>query len=75
MGRLEDIALRNKQPFRLKGSRSMLIRGVFLLLILALFLFSSWATPPEDTRPGINVVPSKDRAVHDVKLRPAPKKP
>lgn len=76
MGRLENIAQRNKQPFRLKGSRSMLVRGIFLLLILALFLFTRWATPPEDKRPGINVVPtpSKDRAVHDVKLWKAPKK-
>ena len=79
MGRLDNIVQRNKQPFRLKGSRGMLVRGLFLLLILALFLFSSWAKPPPDNRPGINVVPSppqppKEKAVHGVKLWKAPKK-
>ena len=74
MGRLDNIAQRNKHPFRLKGSRGLIVRGLFLLLILALFLFTSWAKPPPDTRPGINVVPSKDKAVHGVKLWKAPKK-
>lgn len=74
MGKLEDIVARNKQAFRLKGSRAMLIRGIFLLLILAFFLFTSWAKPPPDHRPGINVVPPKDPAVRDVKLYKAPAK-
>ena len=74
MGRFEDIVQRNKQPFRLQGSRAMLIRGVFLLVILSLFLFSRWATPPEDHRPGINVVPAKDPAVRGVKLYKVPQK-
>ncbi|MDQ3341236.1 MAG: hypothetical protein M4D80_39280 [Myxococcota bacterium] len=74
MGRLEDIKERNKQPFRLKGSRSLLIRGLFLLLILGLFLFSNLGKQPEDTRPGINVVPAKDPAVRDVKLYKVPAK-
>jgi hypothetical protein len=69
---LADIVARNKQPWRLQGSRSMLIRGVFLLLILALFLFSDWGKQPEDHRPGINVVPEKDRAVRGVKLYKVP---
>ena len=74
MGRLDEIVARNKQPFRLKGTRAMVIRGVFLLLILALFLFTSWAKPPPDTRPGINVVPDKNPAVRDVKLYRQPAK-
>ena len=75
MGRLDNIAQRNKHPFRLKGSRAMIIRGLFLVLILALFLFTSWAKPPPDNRPGINVVPAKpEKAVHGVKLWKAPKK-
>lgn len=74
MGRLENITQRNKHPFRLKGSRGLLVRGLFLLLILAAFLFTGWARPPEDKRPGINVVPSKDRSVRDVKLWTPPKK-
>jgi hypothetical protein len=74
VGRLEDIKERNKQPFRLKGSRALFIRGLFLLLILGLFLFSDWATQPEDTRPGINIVPAKDPAVRGVKLYKVPAK-
>jgi hypothetical protein len=76
VGRFDEIIARNKQPFRLKGTRALLIRGFFLLLILVLFLFTSWATPPEDHRPGINVVPTpaKEKAVHDVKLYRAPAK-
>lgn len=75
MSRLNDIVARNKQPFRLQGTRAMVIRGLFLLLILALFLFTSWAKPPEDHRPGINVVVPKDPAIRDVKLyRPPAKK-
>ena len=75
MSRLADIVARNKQPFRLKGSRAMVLRGLFLLLILALFLFTSWAKPPPDKRPGIHVVPTKDPAVRDVKLYRPPAKP
>lgn len=74
MGRLENIAQRNKQPFRLQGSRAMLVRGVFLLVILGAFLFTRWASPPPDNRPGINVVPAKDPAVRDVKLYKVPAK-
>jgi hypothetical protein len=74
VGRLDEIVARNKQPFRLKGTRSLLVRGLFLLLILGLFLFTSWGTPPPDTRPGINVVVPKDPAVRDVKLYRAPAK-
>jgi hypothetical protein len=72
VGKLEEIVARNKQPFRLQGTRSMIVRGVFLLLILALFLFTSWASPPPDHRPGINVTVPKDPAVRDVKLYRAP---
>lgn len=72
MGKLDDIVARNRQPFRLKGSRSLIVRGLFLLLILALFLFTDWGTQPEDNRPGVNVVPAKDPAVRDVKLWKAP---
>jgi hypothetical protein len=72
VGRLDDIKDRNKNPFRLKGSRSLLIRGLFLLLILAMFLFTDWAKQPEDHRPGINVVPAKDPAVRGVKLYKVP---
>lgn len=74
MGRLENIVARNRKPFRMPSSRAMLIRGLFLLLILAAFLFTSWGTPPEDKRPGVNVVPTKDPAVRDVKLYRAPPK-
>jgi hypothetical protein len=72
VGKLEDIVARNKQPFRLQGSRAMILRGVFLLLILAFFLFTSWAKPPPDDRPGINVIVPKDPAVRDVKLYRSP---
>lgn len=72
MGRLENIVERNRQPFRLKGSRALLIRGLFLLLILAMFLFTDWGKQPEDHRPGINVVPAKDPAVRGVKLYQVP---
>jgi len=72
VGKLEDIVARNQQSFRLKGSRAMLLRGLFLLLILGLFLFTKWAMPPKDDRPGINVVPEKDRAVRGVKLYKVP---
>lgn len=74
MGRFEDIVARNRQPFRLQGSRAMLLRGLFLVLILGLFLFTKWAMPPVDKRPGINVVPEKDPAVRGVKLYKVPAK-
>jgi len=74
VGRLDNIAQRNKHPFKLVGSRGMVIRSLFLLLILALFLFTDWATQPEDHRPGINVVPAKDPAVRGVKLYKVPPK-
>ncbi len=75
MSRLGDIADRNKNPWKLQGTRSLLVRGLFLLLILAAFLFTDWAKQPEDHRPGINVVPAKDPAVRGVKLYRAPASP
>ena len=74
MSRLDNIVARNKQPFRLPSSRGMLIRGIFLLLILGAFLFTKWGTPPEDKRPGINVVPGPAKDVRGVKLYRAPAK-
>ncbi len=51
----------------------MLIRGVFILLTLGAFLFTKWGTPPEDKRPGINVVPApQEKSVPGVKLYRAP---
>jgi hypothetical protein len=76
VGRFDEIVARNQKPFRLASSRGMIVRGIFLLLILALFLFTSWGTPPEDKRPGINVVPGPQDAkpVRGVKLYRAPAK-
>lgn len=75
MGRFDNIIARNRKPFRLPSSRGMLIRGVFILLILGAFLFTKWGTPPEDKRPGINVVPGpqdQPKSVPGVKLYRAP---
>ena len=89
MGRLENIASRNKHPWRLKGTFSFGLRSLFLLVILGLLIFTNWATSPEDKRPGINVVPAPskdasepqgepvplgDKAVRDVKLWSPPAK-
>jgi len=71
VGRLDDIATRNRNPKWFKGQVAFGLRSVFLLVILGLLLFTNWALAPEDDRPGINVVPgpvAKDPAVRDVKL-------
>lgn len=59
MGRLEDIAARNQGSSRgsLKKNFSFGLRSLFLLVILGLLIFTKWAMPPKDTRPGVNVVP------------------
>lgn len=75
MGRLENIAQRNKYPWKLRGVLSFGFRSVFLLVILGLLIFTDWALSPADHRPGINIVPAKDPAVRDVKLwTPPPSK-
>lgn len=56
VGRLDDIAKRNVHPWRMKNMLSFGIRSLFLLLILALLIFTSWAKSPPDDRPGVNVI-------------------
>lgn len=76
VGRLDDIAARNKNPKWFKGQIAFGVRSVFLLVILGLLLFTNWALAPEDDRPGITVVPgpvAKDPAVRDVKLWTPPR--
>jgi hypothetical protein len=47
VGRLEDIIARNRRPHGLRVSFGLLWRGLFLLFILALLLFTDWALPEE----------------------------
>ncbi|MBA3397918.1 MAG: hypothetical protein H0T89_35165 [Deltaproteobacteria bacterium] len=75
MGRLEDIAARNRDPRWFKGQVAFGLRSLFLLVVLGLLLFTSWALSPPDDRPGINVTLPKDPAVRDVKLWTAPRRP
>ena len=76
MSRLAAIANRNKHPWKLKGMLAFGLRSLFLLVILGLLVFTRWAIPPKDDRPGVNVIPSppKEHAVHGVKLWKAPAK-
>jgi hypothetical protein len=75
VGRLENIAERNKHPWKLKGTLSFGIRSVFLLVILGMLIFTDCGRAPKDDRPGINVVPAKQPGVNDVKLWTPPKRP
>ncbi len=61
MSRLEEIAKRNAGASRwsLKQNFAFGLRSLFLLVILGLLLFTSWALPPKDMRPGVNIVPDK----------------
>jgi hypothetical protein len=77
VSRLDEIAKRNQHPWKLKGMLSFGLRSLFLLLILALLIFTTWAIPPKDDRPGVNVIPSpppKEKRVDGVKLWSPPKK-
>jgi hypothetical protein len=77
VGRLDDIANRNKRPWKLKNVLSFGLRSLFLLIILALLIFTKWAIPPKDDRPGINVIPPpppKEKRIDGVKLWTPPKK-
>ncbi len=82
MGRLENIASRNRHPWKLRGMLSFGLRSLFLLVILGLLVFTKWGLPPKDERPGINVVPAPaprpapadDHAIHGVKLWKPPAK-
>ncbi len=75
MGRLEDIAARNRDPKWFKGQLAFGLRSIFLLVIVGALLFTRWALAPADDRPGINIVVPKDPAVRDVKLWSAPRRP
>jgi hypothetical protein len=74
VGRLENIAQRNKHPWKLKGTLAFGVRSVFLLVIIGMMIFSDCGRAPEDHRPGINVVPARDPGVRDVKLWKQPTK-
>jgi hypothetical protein len=69
VSRLEDIAKRNEGAarFSLKSNFAFGLRSIFLLVILAGLIFTKWALPPKDTRPGINIVDPRAP-----KARPAP---
>lgn len=72
MGRLEDIVARNRNP---KGHRERmvwgLLMGAFILLILALMVFTDLGKRPEP-KPA---PPSKDHHVDDVPLKAPRAKP
>jgi hypothetical protein len=63
VSRLEDIAKRNRGAARwsLRSNFAFGLRSIFLLVILAGLIFTKWALPPKDTRPGINIVDPKAR--------------
>jgi hypothetical protein len=77
MGRLENIAERNKKPAWWKGQISFGLRSLFLLVILGLLIFTDWALSPEDDRPGINIIPPPpdETRVEGIRLRRAPAPP
>jgi hypothetical protein len=43
VGRLENIIARNRRPNGLRATFGMVWRGLFLLLILGLLIFTDWA--------------------------------
>lgn len=43
MGRLENIIARNRRPVGFRATVGMVWRGLFILLILGLLLFTDWA--------------------------------
>lgn len=82
MGRLENIAERNKKPAWWKGQIAFGLRSIFLLVILGLLIFTNWAVSPKDDRPGINIIPpppapdeTSTRRVEGIRLRRAPAPP
>ena len=51
VGRLENIIARNRRPVGLRATVGMMWRGAFILLILALLLFTDWALTDEEPAP------------------------
>ncbi len=68
MGRLEDIVHRNKHPKRFGERLTVGIGlGLFVLLVLAMMMFTDWGERPADPPPA----PAEPR-VHDIKLYTPP---
>lgn len=70
MGRLEEIVARNKRPHGVRATVGMLWRGMFILLILGLMIFTDWALTddpdvPQPRDPG-------EHRIEGVPLRRAP---
>ena len=86
MGRLEDIIERNQNPYKDRRKLAFGFRGVLILLILGLLLFTNHGLSPDDPRvsgkqpagsadtgsAGSADATPKDKRVHDVGLRRAP---
>lgn len=51
MGRLEDIIERNRKPPKRRERFELGLRSLFLLVILALLLFTDWALSPDADQP------------------------
>ena len=75
MGRLENIIARNRRPHGLRATWGMLWRGLMLLFILALLIFTDWAlTDDAGTPPSARPADPGERRIDGVPiLRPAPR--
>lgn len=51
MGRLENIIARNQRPVGFRATAGMMWRGLVILLILGLLLFTDWALTDEPPPP------------------------
>jgi hypothetical protein len=78
VGRLDNIIARNRRPHGLRATWGFLWRGLFLLLILVLLIFTNWALSPDDGGDGDGRVtrpppPGEHRLRGVPVLRPAPR--
>jgi hypothetical protein len=64
VGRLEDIAERNRHPYRKRGF-AVEVPAILLLIILGLLAFTNMAAPPQPPPPEPS---AKERKLHDVPL-------
>lgn len=74
MGRLEDIVARNRQPYGgVRASVGMIWRGLALLILLGLLIFTDWAIPDAPSPPSAQPpAPAEIRLDGVPILRPAP---
>ena len=76
MGRLENIIARNQRPVGLRATVGMMWRGVLILIILGLLIFTDWAltddAPPAGDAPAARPPDRDGRRIDGVPILRSP---